>query len=453
MPQPLRLTETAGALQSAEPTGARALVQLIDPGWGSTGYYSPTVLAEAATRKVFKAGTHMYLDHPTLTEAEERPERSVRDLAAVLEEDASVGANGGLVAPVRALTEDGRTLLRDAGSFIGVSIRAAGMGTLGEAEGRSGLIVDSITHAESVDFVTKAGRGGQVLGLLESARRPVTVAEMAPGFTADDMRQALSTAVTDAYPNGVDDGDETPGEESWVYVEDFTDTWVVFRDGDDLYQQTYTVTGGTPELTGSPVEVTRKTTYVPEPPGAGGSTAPPGAAPVLSTESQEDTMPNLSEAEARELTEARTRAETQLAEAQTALAEATGRATAAEHQLAEAGARTQARGKATAALAESNLAKAYPAAVTRIVDAVSAAPKLTGDGKLDESAFSAALEAATKAEITYIEALTPGDSGIVRGLGESHRTDTTTDITAEMERQFLALGMTESAAKSAAGRS
>lgn len=419
MPQPVRLTETVptdGSGVTPDATGSRISVQLISPGWGSSGYYRPEVLAEAANGRVFPAGTHMYMDHPTVTEQEERPVRSVRDLMAVLDTDATVGPGGALVAEARVF-EPYRTLVSEMRDDIGVSIRASGIAEHGEAEGRAGLLIESITRAESVDFVTAAGRGGRVLGLLESARRPVTLAEMAPGFTADDMRQALSTAVTDAYPNGVDDGDETPGEESWVYVEDFTDTWVVFRDGDDLYQQTYTVAGGTPELTGSPVEVTRKTTYVPEPPGAGGSTAPPGAAPVLSTESQEDTMPNLSEAEARELTEARTRAETQLAEAQTALAEATGRATAAETALAEARTRDTARPVITAVLAESQILT--DATRARLTEAI-LRDLPVGDQALDGAALRARVEEARAGAETEIAtyAATLGE-GSVRGFGAS----------------------------------
>jgi hypothetical protein len=63
------------------------MVRLITPGWGSSGYYSPQVIEAAATAQVFPAGLHMYLDHPSASEDRDRPERSVRHLAAVLEED------------------------------------------------------------------------------------------------------------------------------------------------------------------------------------------------------------------------------------------------------------------------------------------------------------------------------------------------------------------------------
>jgi len=46
-----------------------------------------------------------------------------------------------------------------------VSIRAMGKANPGEAEGRKGSVVESLTHARSVDFVTFAGAGGAVESL------------------------------------------------------------------------------------------------------------------------------------------------------------------------------------------------------------------------------------------------------------------------------------------------
>ena len=51
---------------------------------------------------------------------------------------------------------------------IGVSMRAYADTTVGEAEGRKGTIITALLEAASVDFVTKAGRGGRVLSVLES---------------------------------------------------------------------------------------------------------------------------------------------------------------------------------------------------------------------------------------------------------------------------------------------
>lgn len=162
----------AQALRLAEGPG-RFLVQLITPGWGSSGFYSQEVIEQAAVDRVWPAGTHMYLDHPTESEGYERPERSVRDLSAVLTEDARWdAATAALVAEVRVFSAY-RTQLAEMLDTIGVSIRGAAEGEMGEAEGRRGRIITRLIVGESVDFVTHAGRGGKVLAVLESDRRRV----------------------------------------------------------------------------------------------------------------------------------------------------------------------------------------------------------------------------------------------------------------------------------------
>ena len=57
-------------------------LKLIQPGWGSSGYYSQSML-ERDGPKAFTRGTHMFWDHPSSTDEAARPERSLRDLAAV----------------------------------------------------------------------------------------------------------------------------------------------------------------------------------------------------------------------------------------------------------------------------------------------------------------------------------------------------------------------------------
>ncbi|HEY2086259.1 MAG TPA: hypothetical protein VGH54_09570 [Mycobacterium sp.] len=147
------------------------LVQVISPGWGSSGYYSSAVLEAAGKAKVWPAGTHLYFDHPSASEGVDRPERSVKDLAATLAEDARWdSARGSLVARVTPVGL-GKTVLADEAfrKAVGVSVRAAADIGIGEAEGRKGAIVQEIfpDTFNSVDFVTHAGRGGMVL---ESAR-------------------------------------------------------------------------------------------------------------------------------------------------------------------------------------------------------------------------------------------------------------------------------------------
>lgn len=148
-----------------------ALIKVITPGWGTSGYY-PAAVIQRDGPKVFTEGTKMYADHPTAAEEAARPERSVKDLAAVFTADASWQDSGpdgpGLYAPIRVF-EAWQDPINDMADEIGVSIRADGTAKMGSAEGRKGPIVESITRRKSVDFVTDAGRGGKILSLREAA--------------------------------------------------------------------------------------------------------------------------------------------------------------------------------------------------------------------------------------------------------------------------------------------
>lgn len=158
----MKLTEQGGATSSTTSTGARARVTIISPGQGSSGYYSPEVIAEAAP--LFKPGTHMYLDHATESERAERGVRSLDRLVGVLESAPTLNHNGALVADVKIMPA-WREFVKEAYPYIGVSISASG--EIEESE--QGRVVKKLTAVESVDFVTKAGRGGRIDALLESA--------------------------------------------------------------------------------------------------------------------------------------------------------------------------------------------------------------------------------------------------------------------------------------------
>jgi len=139
-------------------------IKLIDAGWGSSGYYSKEVLER--DRGVFPAGTHMYINHPSQKEYTDRPERDVRNLAAVTVEGAEWLENGkdgpGLYAKAEVFSSHA-LFLKERANHIGVSIVADGMREIGEAEGRKGNIIKSLDRGRSVDFVTRAGRGGKLL--------------------------------------------------------------------------------------------------------------------------------------------------------------------------------------------------------------------------------------------------------------------------------------------------
>lgn len=147
-------------------------IKIIQPGWGSSGYYPADVLKRDGPN-VFAAGTHMYWNHPTITEARERPERDLNDLAATLTTPARWEDNGpkgpGLYAEAKVV-DHYRPAVESLAGSIGLSIRANGSVVVGEAEGRKGKIVTSLAEGDSVDFVTKAGAGGEILQLFEAAR-------------------------------------------------------------------------------------------------------------------------------------------------------------------------------------------------------------------------------------------------------------------------------------------
>ncbi len=146
-------------------------IKIIGPGWGSSGYYSKEVLEEGAP--IYKPGTLMFWDHPTLSEDYERPERSLRDLAGtivtegVYREDGSEGA--GVYADARVFKQF-REAIKDMGNDIGLSHVAEGKTRFGEAEGKEGMIIESLNKAFSVDWVTMAGAGGKMAKRFEEAK-------------------------------------------------------------------------------------------------------------------------------------------------------------------------------------------------------------------------------------------------------------------------------------------
>lgn len=253
------ITEAGRALVEAPgSTSGRLNIQIITPGWGSSGYYSAEVLESAATYVAFPKGTKMWLDHPTEAEAAERPSRSVKDIAAVLLEDATwngsaLVAPAHVVAPYQPLFSD-----KEFRESIGVSIRASAEVSEGEADGRRGVIVDRIVEGKSVDFVAAAGRGGRVLELIESARE---VAEASANDTRDSLQKAIATAYND-------DNHGTDKPSTWSWVRDYDpDAKVVYfdvsTDGKNAtYQQSYeSDAAGVASLTGERIEVVAQTRY------------------------------------------------------------------------------------------------------------------------------------------------------------------------------------------------
>lgn len=142
-------------------------VKIIQAGWGSSGYYTEALLSTYGP-KVFKKGTKVFMNHPSVNEASDRPERDVHQLAGKLVTDA-VFQEGALYAEIKFYSHYA-PIIREMAEDVGLSIHALGSASLGEAEGREGPIVESLIEdpLTSVDVVTVAGAGGKFISLLES---------------------------------------------------------------------------------------------------------------------------------------------------------------------------------------------------------------------------------------------------------------------------------------------
>ena len=246
----VKISEATGSIASG--TSGRFRIRIIDEGEGSSGYYPAAAVEAAATDRVFPAGTHIYMDHATKLQRGPNGERSVRDLVGVLESDAVY------VPEARALDADAdifpayRDMVAEVKDHIGLSVSASAQ--IGPPQpGQRKPTITRIVEAESVDLVVKAGRGGQILQVIESALGGIAEA------TADTRREQLELVVAAAY--------EDREKETYAWVRDYDETarLVYFRAGERLLQQSFEIAEDDLSiiLTGEPIEVQQVTTYVP----------------------------------------------------------------------------------------------------------------------------------------------------------------------------------------------
>jgi len=463
MPKPLR--EATGLLEAPSSTtkGTRRTIQIITPGWGSSGYYSADVLERAAKNRVIPKGTHMYFNHASESEQRDRPEREVEKIASVLAEDAYW--DGARLLAEADLIGPHAELIDSLAPYIGVSISGSATDiTIGEAEGRRGPIIEDLARVDSVDYVTHAGRGGMVL--LESARpslvNALAVSHGVEEATANDTREQLQQVLRDTYG----------GEKSWVWVRDFDDTTVWYEhetpDSCATYALTYEMAeDGAVSLTGSPTEVRARTEYVP-------ATRPDSTTTTKESEEVPMGQIQIDEAEHQRLVEAAGRVDTLESERDTEKA----RADAAEKQLAEAK-KTQrpktprevmeardadlrdqvatlaARERARDIIAE-ELAEAWLPGTTiaRLsTELLESLPLAGEDRQLDEQALRGrVVESRDQHELEAAEALQAAGVGTPRGLGAlrpAGRVDEAA-VGDALQGVFQSMGLSESAAKTAA---
>ena len=391
------LSEAGGSLSKS----GRMKVHAITAGLGSSGYYSPEVLQEAATNGLIAKGTPLFLDHPSEIERHDRPERSVRDIAAVFTEAATYDAAAQALAGEIQVFAPYRDLLTEMAPYIGLSISGSATDiTEGEVDGRRVPVVEGLARIDSVDWVTRAGRGGKVVGLIESAR---FISEA----TADDRAQQLADAVRAAHAGN--------GLYAYVTDQDAESNTVWFRVSSEsgpsrTYQQTYVVDANDVDvsLTGDPVEVRRRTDYVPvNNPTDVPVTRPGSTTTITATESEEDTMPKIQieESEHNRLTETAGRVDALESENATLKATVTS--------LQEADQRRTREDRARAIVAEKATAGKVEFTDLEVVGLVASAP-VKEDGTLDEDAFATTVDAQVETRKTAAESAAP-----VHGFGAS----------------------------------
>lgn len=201
---PIALMEVAG----------KPLAKIINEGQGSSLFYPKEVLMQDGP-KVFKAGTQMFLNHATAKEQAERPEGDIKNLAAVTTEDAKWMENGpagpALYAPV-LIFDDHKQMIMEKAPHTGLSINAFGDAKM--INGR--LTLTAFNKVNSVDFVTRAGREGQllleaqketvmdnILDLEEMNKKIATLAESIVTLQEDrhrvHLREAASSIIHDMF--------------------------------------------------------------------------------------------------------------------------------------------------------------------------------------------------------------------------------------------------------------
>lgn len=146
-----------------------AHVKIISPGQGTSAYYKAPQLERDVT--AFEGGL-VFIDHPGKTEQRDRPERSLRDLVGPVvgtpvyhkEGREGPGAYGAV-----KVAKHWRPFIEELGSTLGVSLRAGGSAVFEAIGGKRTKVAEKFNPGAGFDFVTKAGRGGKMVPLLEVA--------------------------------------------------------------------------------------------------------------------------------------------------------------------------------------------------------------------------------------------------------------------------------------------
>ena len=172
-----------------------ARVRIISPGQGTSAYYKENQLARDGS--AFTGG-HVHINHPSRSEAKDRPEGDLLTLVGPIvgtpeyEERGPVGP--GLYGNLKVASW-WRPFVEELGADIGASIRAGGsavMEKVAELGGKVTKVCERFNPGAEFDLVTKAGRGGKLVPMIEAAIAEasgnVTQFMEAAGFVESDGR-------------------------------------------------------------------------------------------------------------------------------------------------------------------------------------------------------------------------------------------------------------------------
>lgn len=190
--------------------GAKRRIRLISEGQGSSGLYeAATLQRDGAT--AFPTGTHIFLDHLTENEDEQRQgSHSIKDLVGVTTEPA-VFSEGALFSEAHFFSNFA-PLIEEMREHIDLSIEAGGI----ISEGVVQAIHPSPLNAISI--VPRGGRDGKILELVESFKESGKIGNVKPdapgvqedarkdkGMTPEEMTalvEGLGKAVETAVAKG-----------------------------------------------------------------------------------------------------------------------------------------------------------------------------------------------------------------------------------------------------------
>ena len=201
----LRLVESDAAFCSevkiSEAARTNYPIRVISPGTGTTAHYPTEALKKEAAK--FKPGTLMFWNHPTSAEERERPEGNLDNLAAILtsqgqwKDDGPKGA--GIYAEAKVMADYAQKV-EERAPHIGLSIRAGGIQD-GDKVIDGKPVLKEFSYIESVDYVTKAGRGG--LALAEAARNAGVLPESAHADSNNHKEDGMDDAELKALKESV----------------------------------------------------------------------------------------------------------------------------------------------------------------------------------------------------------------------------------------------------------